>query len=139
MKFGKIYIFAIALMLLFVQSCTVDSTIDLRERDYGYVQFKLYKSASYNGAASAQSRAVQTVLDYLSRVSKIGVTMVYNGETITQYLPVSAANDDAAEYGLRSDKLRLLVGDYAVMVLILYDNADKELFRMPVTTNNSFR
>ena len=138
MKFSKIYLFVIALMMLFAQGCTKDNGIDLRESDYGYVQFKLYKSASYNGGTSVQSRAVQTVLDYLSKVSKIGVIMVYNGETITQYLPVSAANSEAAEYGLRSDKLRLLVGDYAVTVLILYDKEEKELFRMPVTTNNSF-
>ena len=138
MKFGKIYTFAIALLMLFVQSCTNDGNVDLRENDYGYVQFKLYKSASYQGGASAQSRAVQTILDYLSKVGKIGVIMVYNGETITQYLPVDAADSEAAEYGLRSNKLRLLVGDYSVTVLILYDKSDNELFRMPVTTNNIF-
>ena len=125
-------------MMLFVQSCTNDAGIDLREDNYGYVQFKLYKSASYNGVATVQSRAIQAPLDYLSRVSKIGLIMVYNGETITQYLPVDAADSDAAEFGLRSNKLKLLVGDYTVTVLILYDKDDKELTRTPVTTNNVF-
>ena len=109
MKLRKLYIFVAAVAMLFAQGCNQDS-IDLREKDYGYVQFKIYKEASYNGGASELSRA-QTTLDYLSNVSKIGVTMMYNGRAITQYLPVYAADSEAAEFGLRSDKLKLLTGE----------------------------
>ena len=136
MKLRKLYIFVAAVAMLFAQGCNQDS-IDLREKDYGYVQFKIYKEASYNGGASELSRA-QTTLDYLSNVSKIGVTMMYNGRAITQYLPVYAADSEAAEFGLRSDKLKLLTGEYSASALILYDKYDVELFRMPVTTNKNF-
>ena len=136
MKLQKLYIFATVIVLALC-GCTVNEN-DYRETEYGYVQFKLYKEASYNADASKQSRAAQSTLDYLADVSKIGVTMLYDGKTITQYLPVYAADNDAAEYGLRSNKLKLLVGDYTTTVLILYDNKDKELFRKPVTQNNKF-
>ena len=42
-------------------SCSKVEEPDYREKEYGYVQFKLYKEASYEG-----TKAVVSQLDYLS-------------------------------------------------------------------------
>ena len=119
------WLFAAALVLL--GGCSDDEGIDNREQDYGYVQFKLYKEASYQ-APAPQSRAVQTQLDYLSQASKVTVRLDYRGTTIAQTLTLSAANNEAAEYGLRSEKLKLLTGDYRVITFSLYDANDEPLY-----------
>ena len=41
--------------------------------------------------------------------------MQYNGKSITQTLVLNAYNEENAEYGMRSDKLQLLVGDYKIV------------------------
>ncbi len=101
------------------------------EGDYGYIQFKLYKEASYNAADSADqasTRAVVTQLDYLSQACKVKVTLEYGKTTIAQTLPVSAASAEAAEYGLRSEKLKLLAGEYSVKMFSLFDSEDQLLY-----------
>ena len=41
---------------------------------------------------------------------------------------MTAANDDAAEFGLRSDKLKLLAGDYQVITFALYNKIDEVVY-----------
>lgn len=115
----------IALLAALLTGCADDAT-DNRDRDYGYVQFKLYKEASYEAAPT--SRAIQQQLDYLSDAAKVTVRLEYNGTLIAQTLTLSAADDDAAEYGLRSTKLKLLTGDYTVIAFSLYDKNDELLY-----------
>lgn len=113
-------------------SCSDDEGIDNRETDYGYVQFKLYKEASY----SAQSRAVTSQLDYLAQACKVKVTLYYNETTIAQSLTLSAADAESAEYGLRSEKLKLLAGDYKIVTFSLYDSDDEVIYNgSPVVTD----
>ena len=97
--------------------------MDYREKDYGYVQFKLYKEASYEA-----TKAIVEELDYLSQVSKVTVTLEYGESRISQTLVVSASSDEAAEYGMRSDKLKLLAGEYRLMKFTLYDKLDQEVY-----------
>ena len=110
-----------SLLLLALASCT--KVEEMNGDDYGYVQFKLYKEASY-----APSKAIQTRLDYLHDVSKIRVTMRYGNNDITQTLVMNASNDEAAEYGLRSDKIKLLSGRYELAMFTLYDKNDQPLY-----------
>ena len=117
----------IALLAL---ACSNDDGVDNRETDYGYVQFKLYKAASYGRAeaepAAAATRAQQ--LEYLADATKIRVTMqADNGTYITQTLTIAADGTDP-EYGVRSEKLQLLTGTYRVIEYTLYDKADGELY-----------
>lgn len=98
--------------------CT--ETEDELNTSYGYVQFKLYKNDT------APTRAVNT-LDYLHDAHKVQVTMQHDDRTIVQTLVLNAYNSENAEYGLRSDKLQLLVGDYRVIGYTLYDKLDNEL------------
>lgn len=92
--------------------------------DYGYVQFKLYKKASYQG-----TRAVVSQLQYLSDATKIMVMLQYGDNQITQTLTLTASDKEAAEFGLRSEKLRLVTGEYTITAFTLFDKLDQELYK----------
>ena len=112
--------------------CTKDEP-DYREKEYGYVQFKLYKEASYEG-----TKAVVSQLDYLADAAKLKVTLRYEGNDITQTLVLNSS-DDAAEFGLRSDKLKLLAGTYKVLTFTLYDKLDQLLYvSTPTEAHSTF-
>ena len=118
----------ISAAMLCLSSCMKGEMPDNRDLDYGYVQFKLYKEASYG------TRAVVSQLDYLHLASKITVNLNYGASSIVQTLPLSAADNESAEFGLRSDKLKLLTGDYRVVSFTLYDALDEPLY---IGTNSS--
>ena len=69
----KLYL--ILSILLAVVGCTKQTEPDYRNDSYGYVQFKLYKEASYG------TRAVKPMLDYLAEACKVKVTLGYQGTT----------------------------------------------------------
>ena len=54
-KIFKIDLFVALLALLFTVGCAKDNVVDLCERDYGYVQFKLYKEASYTPSTTSRA------------------------------------------------------------------------------------
>ncbi len=111
--------------------CAAEEPADNRELDYGYIQFKLYKEASYDdmvAGSTPSTKAVTDRLDYLSDASKVKVTLEYGETTISQTLPVSAAGKEEAEFGMRSDKLKLLAGEYSVKLFALYDANDELLY-----------
>ena len=91
---------------LCLNSCKADP--EYVGQEYGYVQFKLYKEASY-------SKAVVPELDYLGDAGKILVVLQYGDVSLSQTLTLSASGAQAAEFGLRSDKLKLLAGEYKVL------------------------
>ena len=127
MKFLRfsVYLAVALLSALSFGSCTKVEEPDYREHDYGYVQFKLYKAASY-----VESKAVVSQLDYLSRAKKIMLIMTSeDGNEIRQTLTLGATNESAAEYGLRSEKLQLIAGTYTVDTYTLYDLVDQELYK----------
>ena len=135
------YLRNIVLMILAVvavASCSMKEEPDYREQDYGHVQFKLYKAASYEAQPEA-TKAVMSQLEYLKDVTKIKVTLRYEGNMISQTLVMSAANDDAAEFGLRSDKLKLLAGRYDVLTFSLYDKVDELIYEgTPSSAQSAF-
>ncbi len=132
-RFRMIAVFALCAALLGV-GCSDDEGVDNREQDYGYVQFKLYKSASYEAAetqtvaADVSSRAAGSRLDYLAEAAKVRVTLAYGETTLAQILTLSAADEASAEFGLRSSKLKLLTGTYRVVTYTLYDALDREIY-----------
>ena len=64
--------------------------------------------------------------------------MVHNGTTVSQTLPLNSYNAGNAEYGVRSDKLKLVVGTYKVIGYVLYDKLDKEIMAGPGGDNEDF-
>lgn len=132
MKFYRIFMLALlaCISLAGLSGCTKVEEPDNRDLVYGYVQFKLYKEASY-----PEMRAGQ--LEFLSDVAKIKVTLRYDENLISQTLVMTASNDETAEFGLRSDKLKLLAGEYKVLKYVLYDKLDNAVYEDAPTENHS--
>lgn len=132
LRFNVCVVLLMVLSAFVFASCSDNNGVDNREHKYGYAQFKLYKKASYGDVESSQSsatRAVKQELDYLSEACKIKVILTFEGTTIAQTLTLSAADNAAAEFGLRSDKVKLLVGDYRLDAFVLYDAYDEEIYK----------
>lgn len=104
---------ALWLSALLVMSSCSHTEPDWQERDYGYVQFKVYKAAT------------KAQLAYLNDVTKINVRLSYDGNLISQTLVLNAYDAETAEYGLRSAKLKLLSGQYEVLKFSLYNKVDE--------------
>jgi len=123
MKFFRIIILTVLAGLSFfsLESCSKVEEPDNRELVYGYVQFKLYKESSYPEAKAEK-------LEWLRDVAKIKVTLRYGENLISQTLVMSASDDAAAEYGLRSDKLKLIAGEYKVLTYVLFDRLDNPVY-----------
>ena len=121
MNFSKIIKYSIlALLAVVLSSCVREENPDLRDSGYGYVQFKLYKDASYTKASG---------LEYLRDASKVMVMLRYGDVQISQTLPLSASDSEAAEYGLRSAKLKLLTGTYEVVAYTVYNKLDEDVYK----------
>lgn len=118
-------------LALLLSACTPEEAADDLGSGYGYVQFKLYKDASYRTRAE--------VLDFLADATKINVRLTAeDGSVIAQTLTISADGADP-EYGLRSDKLQLLGGKYEIINFQLYDLNDEDLYTgFPAEDNTTF-
>lgn len=140
MNLHKLY--SIFFLLLIVSLLTIVVATGCSDDDealqsqYGYVQFKLYKSTSFD--KGTVTRSVTDKLESLSSAQKIMVVMTHNGTTVSQTLPLNAYNANNAEYGLRSDKLQLLAGTYKIIGYYLYDKLDKVLLAGPAGEDNEF-
>ena len=124
MKFSRIHVLLTLMwsFALLFAGCAKQEMPDNREKDYGYVQFKLYKKASYE-ATKAVSQ-----MEYLNDAAKVMVLLQYGERQLTQTMVLSATDAAAAEYGLRSEKVQLLAGNYKVVAYTLYDRLDNELY-----------
>lgn len=130
-----------AVLFSTVMSGCSDDDDELQQSQYGYVQFKLYKSASYvepetGGETSAQlSRAD---VDKLGDAKKIEIEMQFEGTSITQTLVLNSYNEANAEYGLRSDKLQLVVGEYRIVGYRLLDGLDEVMTGISAGADETF-
>lgn len=122
------------LTMVVVTGCSDDD--EALQSQYGYVQFKLLKSASID--KDVATRATTDKLEALKDAQKVKVVMQYNGETITQTMIVNSYNAENSEFGLRSNKLQLLAGDYSIIGFYLYDKLDQELYAGPAGNDNTF-
>lgn len=89
------------------------------DAEYGYVQFRLLKEAQMESSSRSSEE-----LEWLSDATKITVVMQCEGSTISQTLPLTSYDKQSAEWGLQSEKLRLMVGSYEVIGYYLYDSLD---------------
>ena len=124
MKFLRFSALVIACIAFIFAGCAKEEVAGNGEKDYGYVQFKLYKEASYDA-----TKAVVPQLEYLGDATKIMVMLQYGENQITQTLTLTASNAEAAEFGLRSEKLQLVAGEYTLTAFTLYDKLDEELYK----------
>ena len=86
---------------------------------YGYVQFRLLKEAQMVPSSRSSEE-----LEWLSDATKITVVLQCEGSTISQTLPLTSYDKQSAEWGLQSEKLRLMAGSYEVIGYYLYDSLD---------------
>lgn len=137
-KLNNLYILPLLLGLLSIvmTGCSDDDDNTLQS-DYGYVQFKLYKSASF-GEAAASRIAANDQLDSLYDAKKIKVILEYNGTQVSQTLPLHSYNAENAEFGLRSDKLQLTTGTYTVIGYYLYNKLDQQILAGSAGEENTF-
>ena len=103
-------------------SCVREEFPDNRDKDFGYVQFKLYKTPQQTKSEP---------LEYLGVARKVRVNMTFGEETIFQTLTLEASSDAAAEFGLRSQKLQLVPGTYQVLSFELYDGMNQKIYDGP--------
>lgn len=140
---GKLLLAALIAILsgMAMGGCSDDKD-ELQGKRYGYVQFKLYKSSSYAEGSSVQPKTAGTraadELDKLSEAQKVEIEMQYNGMSITQTLVLNAYNENNAEYGMRSDKLQLLTGDYKIIGYKLLDKLDKVVIGISAGNDETF-
>ena len=144
-KYMKYSLFCKTLATIVVAVCTLAGMTGCTEKDdelnaaYGYVQFKLYKDgAAPQGIVSrAEGDELYEQLEYLSDACKVGVSLERpDGSVIEQTLVLHSYNAENASYGVRSDKLQLLAGEYRVTNYRVYDKLDK--VRISVSTSSSF-
>ena len=122
-RYIKHFFCILATALAFAGCSLMEEPESSADAGYGYVQFKLYKEASYS-----PTKAVMSQINYLSDVSKIRVVMRFEGNDIAQTLVMNYSDKESAEYGLRSDKIKLLAGKYELAMFTLYDSLDQPLY-----------
>lgn len=128
MKHFRIYMFMLAALLTAgLAGCSEDDD-KAPLQQYGYAQFKLLKEASLSRAGAP--------LEKLADAHKVKVLMQYNGATISQTLVLNAYNTDNAEFGLRSEKIKLLAGEYNIIGYYIYGKLDEELLSGTVEDNS---
>ena len=118
-------LFALTLMTS-IFSCAELDEPDYREKEYGYVQFKLFKEASYVPVKAVGDD--EKALNYLSEATKIGILFTDGKRNISQTLVLNSFDAESAEYGLRSDKMKLLAGNYKVISYTLYGKLDEPIY-----------
>lgn len=116
-------LWSILLVVVAIVVCGCEERGESYDADYGYVQFRLLKTSQMETSATRATDA----LDWLSDAHKIKVVMQHDGATITQTLPVTSYDKESAEWGLQSEKLRLMTGDYTIIGYYIYDNLDNEI------------
>lgn len=107
----------------FLGGCS-DDDVEHADSQYGYVQFKLFKSGSYG----IDTRAGINELDYLSEAQKMKIVLTNNEDAteVVQTVNLNAMGNDK-ELGLRSEKLQLMAGDYTIVGFWLYAVEGQEL------------
>lgn len=122
-KFILLWSAIIGATTLLLAGCK-QSDSDVPMVDYGYVQFQLVKSLSEDMAPSSRA----SMLEWLADARKAEITMQSDkGATIIQTLPINYYDRESAEWGVTTEKLRLLTGTYRVIGCTLYDNLDELL------------
>ena len=121
-------LFSKTFVALMVAMCSMVGFTGCTEKEeelngaYGYVQFRLFKD---DAAPKKSATRADNPLEYLSDACKVGVSLERpDGSVIEQTLVLRSYNAENAAYGMRSDKLQLLVGEYVVTGYTLYDYKD---------------
>ena len=109
-------------MITVMTSCSDDDE-ELRSV-YGYAQFKVCKTSSLDDVLASRSSEI----DNLGEAKKIKVVILSNGNVIQSTANLNAYNSESVEYGLKSDKIQLVAGNYEILGFYLYDKLNREIY-----------
>ncbi len=126
---NKISLFLFALLLV---SCQDETGLTQSGR-YGFAQFKMLKESSI----ASRDIVTDDELDRMFDAKKIQLTMSIDGKAITQSLELHAFDEETAEFGLRSEKIELLEGEYTISSFRLFDANDVSIYTSSVTGDDS--
>ena len=121
---NRLYYLIVLFISVMLFSCTDDNLTS--QNGSGYVQFKIYKDASYGEQTASRAGANQ--LDFLNDAKKIKILLRNEQFNFSQTLNLNSYNEDNAEYGLRSDKLELQPGEYTIESYYLYGKTENQLY-----------
>lgn len=111
--FIKTWIFCLVSVLLpGLAGCSDDDAVQ-EQNGYGFIKLQLYKQGS---------RALQegNELNKLGDAKKIELSLNYNQKNIKQTLNLYAVDETAAEFGLTTDNLKLIAGEYTITGYVIY-------------------
>lgn len=143
-KYMKYSLFSKTFVAIVVAVCALVGMTGCTEQDdelnvaYGYVQFKLYKNdtAPAENVSRADGGEQNGQLEFLSDACKVGVSLERpDGSVIEQTLVLHSYNAENASYGMRSDKLQLLEGEYTVTNFRLYGKLDEVIASVHVSSS----
>lgn len=103
--------------VLFVSSCS-DDDVDNGQGGYGYIQLRMFKKQAESVSTFGMSGGSR--LDYLADAKKVEITLIYKDSEIKQTLNVYSVGGEGAEYGVRTEKLQLLAGQYMLTGYKIY-------------------
>lgn len=86
--------------------CQDNNDLDKGGRSFGFFQLKLSKKDLTKGITAGDA------LENLKDAKKIQIDLVYNNRQVSQTLNLLAVSDDAAEFGLTTETIELLEGQY---------------------------
>ena len=138
MKLRKIWIWALLGVMTLAGGCTEPDKESGFDDGYGHVQFKLYKKASYVAPEGGTKAGSNDQLEWLADAYKVKVVLTFGENEITQTIRLSGGEGDAAEWGLRSEKLKLITGEYTLVNFTLYDAEDRDIYSSVMVENNQF-
>lgn len=110
---SRLFLFSLCTFLWgVVASGCSDEGDELQPGKYGYVQFKLYKLASYDKDTGGEMTQRQTSqastragADKLGDIRKMEIELRYGETSITQTLILNSYNEENAEFGLRTRQI----------------------------------
>lgn len=100
--------------LCMATGCSDDNDLT-KPSQFGYFQLKLRKQQVQTFALTGGSELVN-----LADAKKIQIDLLYNNKQVSQTLNLAAVSVEAAEYGLTSETIQLLPGEYTVTGYRIY-------------------
>lgn len=101
------YIYLTFILFAFI-GCQDDSSLDNSNGKFGYFRVKVSKKGLTKGLVEGSP------LENLNDAKKIQLDFIYNNSQISQTLSLLSVDSDAAEFGLFSETIQLLEGDYSI-------------------------
>lgn len=99
--------------IFMMPACTDDNELGKDNQSFGYIQLRISK---------AQSKAITggSELENLKDAKKVQVDLLIDNRQVSQTLNLLSVSDEAAEFGLTSESMQLLTGDYTLTAYRIY-------------------